>query len=783
MPPIKKQQQRQRSPSPVPIPSSFSKQNKRPQKQPPPLPKSDTTNNDEKSDNTLVQQQPRKRQRNHAAAAAAFNEGSTKIGRIRLLSKIAGNREATPDQDDIRAASEDDGEDVLAAVAAAVARDRVIEEELAEKKKESGTGENDGGGGGGGDYYGSDSEAEEDYLRKQKHIALAPSDQQQHEEEDAEVVEFDYGGAAYPPIREAFKKKRARWESAGGPAPAVQPGTLTHVGAGNAGDPLEMFASLENAETFAELGIFPPLALHLEALKFEKPTKVQQLTIPVLLRGRDALVKAPTGSGKTLAYLAPIMNDLATAEPRISRADGTLALIICPTRELCLQVVDVLTLLARRFVWVVPGAVHGGENRAKEKARLRKGVAVLVTTPGRLLDHLQNTESFRIDALKWMVLDEADRLLDLGFEKKIAEILRVINEKVEAVGAGVVGAQHQQPEQRRRSVLLSATLHGDLGQLSGLSLRNPVAIGFGIQTDSAGKLMVSNESDATQQKLPNTTAATSQTNYDIKDNTVFEIPKQLRQRYVEVPCKLRFVALAAILKDKIAAAPDSAKIVVFFSNCDSVEFHHAVLGSRAWSAAAGSELLPRGAPLVKFHGNMPQSERTASLLEFTKAGAGVLLCTDVAARGLDFPAVTAIIQFDPAGAAEEYVHRVGRTARLGHAGDALTFIQPAERGYIEYLRGLGVVLKEDSAVVAMDRTLGLDKRAGKNLPLERHHGAFSLQKEVMEVVAGDRGLRGLAEMAFRSFVRAYATHSLELKPFFSIKTLHLGHVAHSFALK
>ena len=113
------------------------------------------------------------------------------------------------------------------------------------------------------------------------------------------------------------------------------------------------------------------------------------------------------------------MDALAAQAPRVSRGEGTFAAVVTPTRELAIQVADVLAALLRRFVWLVGGAVHGGENRGKEKARLRRGVTVLVATPGRLLDHLQNSEAFRVEELRWLVLDEADRLLDLGFMAKI----------------------------------------------------------------------------------------------------------------------------------------------------------------------------------------------------------------------------------------------------------------------------------------------------------------------------------------------------------------------------
>jgi ATP-dependent RNA helicase DDX31/DBP7 len=815
----------------------------------------------EEGGNTRDRAQPRKRSRNTLQASLppqqqlqnskiAYEKPSKRIGRIRLASRMAGDREATPDQDDIRQLEEDDDggevgkgenmnttsgdggsgglDDIMASVvAAAVARDKLVERELAvvnAERKKLGIPTAD-------EYHSSDDDDDDEDKEESQGKLLKnqvsggggyPGDgmytsgannmplghrPELKDEDGNDIVEFDYGGNAYPEFREKTKKKRARWESVGGPVPSVKPGMLTHRGGNVPAIPATTRADSDASDeedeglgggdgdgklngdnkitkssskrlTFESLGLSSALSTHLESLGFATPTAVQQSTIPVVLQGKDALVNAPTGSGKTLSYLAPIMHDLASIEPRITRADGTLALIICPTRELCLQVVDTLTLLSRRLFWIVPGSVHGGENRAKEKARLRKGVSVLVTTPGRLLDHLQNTESFKIDTLKWLVLDEADRLLDLGFEKKIAQILGVIDEKSSLLSSNNSNTSGSSLKIRRRTVLLSATLHSGLGGLAGLSLHQPEAIGWDMTTDTkTGKIAIKDNSEENDN---NTTGGLTN-----KKAGGYSIPEQLKQKFVQIPCKLRLVALAAMIRMKIITGGNTkAKVVVFFSNCDSVEFHHAVLSSGAWAAASGQALLPPSAPLLKLHGNMPQAERTSSLLNFTKAGAGVLLCTDVAARGLDFPAVTAIIQFDPPGTAEEYVHRVGRTARLGQSGEALLFVQPAERGYVDkYLKNQKVNLEEENTTTAFDRTLGMDPKAGKGLPIERHHGAYRLQKEVMDAVDSDPKLKNLAETAFRSSVRAYATHSTELKPFFNVRTLHIGHLAHSFALK
>ncbi|KAG4381603.1 hypothetical protein AAZX31_15G171900 [Glycine max] len=188
----------------------------------------------------------------------------------------------------------------------------------------------------------------------------------------------------------------------------------------------DVFASC----SFSSLGLESNLCEQLrERLGFEVPTLVQAQAIPVILSGRHALVNAATGTGKTVAYLAPIIHHLQGYENRIQRSDGTFALVLVPTRELCLQVYEILQKLLHWFHWIVPGYIMGGENRSKEKARLRKGISILIATPGSLLDHLKNTTSFLYSNLRWIIFDEADRILKLGFGKNIEEILDLLGSR------------------------------------------------------------------------------------------------------------------------------------------------------------------------------------------------------------------------------------------------------------------------------------------------------------------------------------------------------------------
>lgn len=513
-----------------------------------------------------------------------------------------------------------------------------------------------------------------------------------------------------------------------------------------------------DSSTFTGIGIQPDLADHLEnKLQVTKPTNVQAKAIPVLLgpsspysnEDADVVVQAETGSGKTLTYLLPIVNRLIGAstapknavkqeeQPFGDRTVGTVAIILTPTRELAQQVLNVLTTLVnlprpkdenvRRTHWIVPGIVIGGDSKAKEKARLRKGINILVSTPGRLLDHLENTKSFDISNLKWLILDEADRLLDLGFEETLKKIMSIITERTQKGGSTKykqLMASKWWPK-KRQTVLCSATLRDDVKELAGWSLEKPA---FVSGTDS--------KRDASS--VLDTDHATSE-----QDEMKFTTPNQLKQSYTIVPAKLRLITMLALLRscfyDKRRKKNVDSKVIVFFSCCDSVDFHYNLFanagkpildedsdeemdeglddeakmmkktlnkivgkdnskkpgkknnknttngGKKEEEISQVSQILSDRL-VFRLHGDLNQQVRSQTFTEFRNAKSGVLFCTDVAARGLDMPNVDRIIQYDVPTDLKDYVHRVGRTARLGKAGEATLFLLPSEMEYLDILK-------------------------------------------------------------------------------------------------
>ena len=417
-------------------------------------------------------------------------------------------------------------------------------------------------------------------------------------------------------------------------------------------------------------------------LGFKNMTEVQARTIPQLLLGRDVLGAAKTGSGKTLAFLIPCVEVLHRAKfmPR----NGTGAVIISPTRELALQIYNVARDLMKHHTQT-HGMVMGGANRRTEAERLVKGTNLLVATPGRLLDHLQNTNGFVYRSLACLVVDEADRILEIGFEEEMRQIIKLLPKD-------------------RQTMLFSATQTTKVEDLARLSFkRQPLYVGV----DDSG-------AEATREGL--------------------------EQGYCVVPADKRFLLLFTFLRKN-----QGKKVMVFFSSCNAVKFHADLLNYI-------------DLPVQCIHGKQKQAKRTTTFFEFCQADSGVLLCTDVAARGLDIPAVDWIIQYDPPDDPKEYIHRVGRTAR-GHEGTgrALLMLLPEELGFLKYLKAAKVPLNE------------------YDFPPNK---LANVQAQLEKLVEKNYYLHQAAKEAFRSYILAYNSHGL--KDTFNIHSLDLKAVAKAF---
>ncbi|KAK9350542.1 P-loop containing nucleoside triphosphate hydrolase protein [Lipomyces doorenjongii] len=430
----------------------------------------------------------------------------------------------------------------------------------------------------------------------------------------------------------------------------------------------------------------PTLQALTEDMKFTTMTSVQARTIPPLLAGRDVLGAAQTGSGKTLAFLIPAVEMLRSL--RFKPRNGTGVIVVSPTRELALQIFGVARELMKHHSQTF-GIVIGGANRRAEADKLAKGVNLLIATPGRLLDHLQNTQGFVFRNLKALIIDEADRILEIGFEDEMRQIIKII------------------PKEDRQSMLFSATQTTKVEDLARISLR-------------PGPLYI-----------------------NVDEGRETSTVEGLEQGYVVCDSDKRFLLLFSFLKRNV-----KKKIIVFLSSCNCVKYF-------------GELLNYIDLPVLDLHGKQKQQKRTNTFFEFCNAKQGILICTDVAARGLDIPAVDWIIQYDPPDDPRDYIHRVGRTARGTQGkGKSLMFLLPSELGFLRYLKAAKVPLNE------------------YEFPTNK---IANVQGQLEKLVAGNHWLHESAKDGYRAYVQAYASH--HLKTVYQVDKLDLAKVGRAFGFK
>lgn len=497
-----------------------------------------------------------------------------------------------------------------------------------------------------------------------------------------------------------------------------------------------------SSSQFTEFNIHPHLvACLLDRFGITTATEVQKITIPVLLKGKDALVKSHTGSGKTLAYALPVVHRLQEVRPKLSRSDGIHAVVIVPTRELALQTYECFEKLTKACTWIVPGVLMGGEKKKSEKARIRKGLTVVIGTPGRLIDHLEHTESFTLRRASWLVIDEADRLLELGFEESVSKIVTLWKEQSEASST--------------TSVLLSATLTKGVEELAGLALNDPTTLDVAVESGAA----------------------------ELEE---FVLPPGLSQFYLQVPVKLSLMTLTCLLLEACAVDNKGGKVIVFVATQDIVDHHQAV-----FNAVLGTmfEDAGRRINLFKLHGDMSQHDRAEVFRKFRDAPAGVLFTTDVAARGLDVPQVDLIVQCCVPLRPEDYVHRAGRTARIGARGKVVTMLLPSEVRFLEVLAERRIALKklEVSKVLSnvfalKDQIVDAQTDPGSRLrSMEDYVTALQLIFE--HETNDDKDLLEMAKKAYLSHVRSYASYPKAMREVVLFKALHLGHLAKTYCLR
>ena len=362
--------------------------------------------------------------------------------------------------------------------------------------------------------------------------------------------------------------------------------------------------------TFGELGLSDAVLRAIGDLGYEEPTPVQAQAIPFMMRGEDIIAQAQTGTGKTAAFAIPIMERIEPGSRLVQ------ALVLVPTRELAIQAAEAAYSMGRhRGVSVLP--IYGGQAYDRQLRGLRAGAHLVVGTPGRVMDHIRRG-TLRLDALRIVVLDEADEMLEMGFAEDIEFIL-------------------DQTPGSRQTALFSATMPSRIEALARRYLRNPQRISFAREART--------------------------------------VP-QTRQVYYETPYRGKLDALTRILD---LQAPRSA--IIFCRTKREVDELVTSLQARGYSADG-------------IHGDISQAQRERVLRSFRENRVDLLVATDVAARGLDIPEVTHVINYDIPDDADAYIHRIGRTGRMGRKGEALTLVTPREVRQLRFIeRQIGKKLK------------------------------------------------------------------------------------------
>jgi ATP-dependent RNA helicase RhlE len=386
--------------------------------------------------------------------------------------------------------------------------------------------------------------------------------------------------------------------------------------------------------TFSDLGLAAPILRALQSAGYDAPTAIQAQAIPTILGGRDVLGIAQTGTGKTAAFALPILQRLG-AERRPPQRKGCRVLVLSPTRELATQIADSFRTYGRHLDMRV-AVVLGGMSHRSQAKRMERGVDVLVATPGRLIDHLTEG-NVALAGTEVLVLDEADRMLDLGFLPAIRRIVSRLSSK-------------------RQSLFFSATMPHEIGRLADELLRDPARIAV----------------------APVATVADSVT-----------------QRVIHVENGDKLAMLVQLLAD-----PQMSRALVFTRTkrrADRVARH----------------LEEAGIGVAAIHGGKSQPQRERALAAFRDAKVRVLVATDIAARGIDINRVTHVVNYELPDVPESYVHRIGRTARAGAAGIAISLCDAEERGQLRDIERL-----TRQSIPAEDRRQ--PGGAGRPVPSARH---------------------------------------------------------------
>ena len=548
-------------------------------------------------------------------------------------------------------------------------------------------------------------------------------------------------------------------------------------------------------KSFEDLQINPYLKKALNKNNYNIMTKIQKKAIPILLEHKNVIVKSETGSGKTLAYIIPLYQNLIEINDinKISRKDGIYSIIFSPTHELCLQIEKTLDKIKSCCINVVYGTMMGGQKVETEKKKLRKGLNIIITTPGRLLYHLKNTENLNFNKLKIIIIDEADLMLDMGFEKDIKECFKLIIKKTENEYNNVENVELNPDLFKKFKIyLISATIDNRIRKMSNYFMKGFKAIGFEKEDNDNNKKENNNE--------------IKEDNIINHNNYLSNLKQQnITQLYSYIYDEFKLVHLIAFLYNNF-----QKKTIIFVSTCDLCEYLSKIITEIEININNNDKSPEKNINLFsqktyKLHGKMKHEERKIVFNEFNLDNTGILIATDVASRGLDFQDVEWIIHYDINPDIKEYINRIGRTARIDNIGNSILFLMKNELKLLDTC--FNSVKNNLNEMKNSDILINFVKNINKNIlqtKIDENFSDIKIEDDVLDeneiykkkynsiinilirciknFVFKNKNNLILARKAFKSEIRAYVTFFKYGKDVFNTNVLNLTRISRSFGL-
>ena len=586
-----------------------------------------------------------------------------------------------------------------------------------------------------------------------------------------------------------------------------------------------------SVRTFDDLKINNYLKKALNKNNYNTMTKIQKKAIPILLEHKNVIVKSETGSGKTLAYIIPLYQSLIELNEfeKINRKNGVYSIIFSPTHELCLQIEKTFDKLKSCCINVVYGALMGGQKIETEKKKLRKGLNVIITTPGRLLYHLKNTENINFTTLKIIIMDEADLMLDMGFEKDIRECLKLIVQKSENLNNEEEIILNPDLFKKFKIFLISATIDNRIRKMSNYFMKGFKAIGFEKEDERDKEIQNENKDEEGNNKITeeDNKEKEEKNNSNISSNYYLSSLKQqnITQYYSYINDEYRLIHLIAFLYNNLFQ-----KIIIFVSTCDLCEYlskiitdieidinYKSEIGQNLKESKTKSSKNDSQEKFIhlfnqktyKLHGKMKHEERKIVFNDFNDDNTGILIATDVAARGLDFKDINWVIHYDINPDIKEYINRIGRTARIDNTGNSILFLMQNERKLLDTCfkpikNNLNEIKNSDILIIFLKNINKniLKNKINENIKEVKYNTNDDIdtldeneiyKKKYLYIISPIlRCIKGfvfkdktnliMARKAFKSEIRAYVTFLKFAKDVFNVKALNLTRMSRSFGL-